>query len=176
MFTARLADNIGFIFTLSLILLTLVYKFSPLQNRASYLKMLLIYAVGIFVPVYAMILSPQFPNRAWFGLIVFAIIFFGLIFSQLNTEYRFIRLIRYTIVFLFLAAFVFNFYGSYKEIKMVRNIWVEREKTIEDAIKRGNDSIAVRGIDNPSKYVLRDGIWTFPVMSKYYGIEIQEAE
>lgn len=80
MYTARLVDNIGLIFLLSMVLLVLVLKFSSFMSKNTCLKVLLIYAVGLFVPVYAMIPSPQFPNRAWFGLMIFAFIFFGVIF------------------------------------------------------------------------------------------------
>lgn len=53
---------------------------------------------------------------------------------------------------------------------------MEREFVIQEAIQNEADTVMIRGIMNPSKYVLRDGAWTYPVMSRYYGIEIIDAD
>lgn len=174
MATFRLVDNIGIILLIISILLILVLKFSKIKSRSSYVKVFLIYLLGTLISIYTMLISPVFPNRAWFGIVTLAIIAFALVFYELNNNLRFIRAIRFIIVCSFLCAFVFSYYKEYKEMKVARDFWIERDILIRNAVQSGKEAIKVGGISSSSKYVLSDGYWSYPGMSMYYGIEIQD--
>ena len=88
----------------------------------------LIFEIGSLVSVYAMVLSPSFPERAWFGLIVFNIISLGILL--VNIDLKYIVKLKYGFITLAVLMFCFNFYDVWKEMSFVEQTLKQREAYI----------------------------------------------
>jgi drug/metabolite transporter (DMT)-like permease len=132
--------------------------------------LLLIYITGVLVSTYAMVLSPFFPTRAWFGIIVFNIIALGLL--VVNAEIRAIRPAKYGFVILGLLVFMFNSYDVYKDVNHVEQKQAEREQIIQAGIEAQKDTIVIPIYQTRTKYALRDAEYAAPLLSRYYGVQI----
>lgn len=172
MYTDRIFSLIGAIFLTSIILLVLVLKFSNI-NRARFIFMICIYITGIFVSLYAMLLSPQFPDRAFFGIITFSIIILGITYYNLNFELRFVRLMKLSILALFLFSFIFSFYKAYKDIRFVNDQWKTRTEILKECAENNVKEIKIPAIRSSSRYALGDGPWDSFSLSSYYNMEIE---
>jgi hypothetical protein len=135
------------------------------------LSLLAIYAGGIFVAVYAMSLAPFFPDRAWFGAIVFNIIALGIL--AVNIETPFVRCVKYGFVALGLMAFLFNSYFVYKDVNHVEQQLIERNRLITAGIEAKKDTITIHPYATRTKYALQDADYSAQLLSRYYGVEIR---
>jgi len=171
-FTKSFVHILGYINILSFILLILVLKFSRI-SRTKVIFLSGIYFIGLLATIYSMLLSPTFPNRAWFGGVCLNIIMFGIIFYNLNREHSFIRYIKYGILCMAIFSFIFDFYYSYKDIKAVNNQWIERDQIIQEGIKSGASKVEVYSIHPGTKYGAGDYPDAAIHMTDYYGIYIE---
>jgi hypothetical protein len=147
-----------------------LYKSDNVKYRPV-LCLLFIYAVGILVSIYVMTLAPFFPTRAWFGIITFNIIALGLL--VVNMEIRFLRYVKYGFVALGLLVFLFNSYDVYKDVNQVEQQLKKREQIINAGIEAHKDTIIIPLYYTYTKYALRDAEYAAPLLSRYYGVEIE---
>lgn len=174
-FNARMIDKIGLIYLLSFILLVLVVKFKLDDRYKLQIKVAFIYFVGCLCSFFSMIPSPSFPDRAMFGGVIFSIIVLGIIFSNLNYKLLFIRFIIIGILSMFLYAFIFDLYRSYKDVKAINELWLVRDQELREAISNNyNDTIYIHRINASStKFSLGDASFASESMSKYFKVDIQ---
>ena len=79
-----------------------------------------------------MILSPLFPNRAWFGITVFLLIILGNILFELdNLQFNYKKTISYSIILLLSIIFLFDYKYLYFSTKEIKDVWDTRIKYIE---------------------------------------------
>lgn len=133
-----------------------------------------IYFIGGIAAVYVMVLSPSFPQRAWFGIIVFTIISLGILVTNLQNV--FLRYLKYGAITLGLLIFSFNSFDINKEINMVDNIVKERDAFIRKSIAEGKKKVILSPYHVSSKYIMADPIYASPLLTIYYGIEIEYEE
>jgi hypothetical protein len=130
------------------------FNFSFNYQRQNKLKLFTyIYVLAAFIGAYSMVLSPTFPPRAYFIIIVFSIISFYQIFLQ--REYIFPKLNKITKI-LFLLLLIFIIFSSL--INRTRRIigvyirWYERIEYINSEMSKNNFDLEVPLIPSRNKY------------------------
>lgn len=137
------------------------------------------YMLAAFAGDAVMLFSPYFPERAWFGMHVAAIVSVGMLVYQLKVSERFVRQC------VSVAAVFWAIWGSYSVARTAYDAYIvdskfdARDAYIEEQIAQGNYDITVRLIspeekrsphygvadlyDNPESRINKD-------MAKYYGL------
>lgn len=112
----------------------------------------LIYFLGFLASVYSMIVSPQFPERAWSGpLILFIISIIG--FSSLVDMSETRAVVGKRIAFGFaLLLFASTYVNAYFELKNVNASYCDRVSIIENARSSGKSSVGIPSICGWSGY------------------------
>lgn len=81
--------------------------------------------------VYAMVLSPTFPERAWFGIVVFMVIsVFNLLINILSMK-KVIKYILVDSVIILFIIYVEQFIVAFGEIRQLNSVWSYRNEYIE---------------------------------------------
>lgn len=148
-------------------------KFKNKMTSKSLIILSSIYLLGVIASVYSMIVSPTFPPRAWFGVITFNIIAFGIIFSNLNFKLRFLNAIKLCLFFYCLLNVLFMFYEAGKDTKEINAIWSKRISDIENAKKNNEKSITFKKYDASTKFGMSDAYYADKFVSDYYGINFK---
>lgn len=144
-----------------------------------------IYLVGAFFCIYSMVLSPQFPERSWFGVIIFMLIAtFDLLYDieKFNKVYQFI-----VVDILLILSFVHigEYLGTAIDINNLRNVWEYRENYIAKQKDQGKDEIKVDAYYSQDKhnptYGLADlfddkKLWPNTSIAEYFDIKSIEAK
>lgn len=118
-----------------------------------------------------MIFSPSFPERAWFGIIVFNIIAVGILL--VNIQIRVLHFAKYGFVCLGVCMFIFNSYDVWKDINHVEKALKEREAYILQCKQEGQEVVYIDRYRNTTKYSMFDPIYTEPMMPVYYGVTVK---
>lgn len=161
-------------------LLALIFLILYVQNskdRRSVLSTCFIYGVGVLASIYAMVLSPSFPSRAWFGPISFNIILLGILFVNLSSSIVYLRRIKIGVLSFGFLLFGFTLYDAVRDANQIAQVRQAREVEIEEARSSGQPVIVEKSInrtkfglgDNPNPYVV-------DYMSAYYGVTIKNTE
>ncbi len=124
--------------------LYIVYQMS-IKEKIKF-NMHLIYAFGAFAATYAMVLSPSFPLRSWYGIVTFAVITVGIIFNHINYKIKFFNISCITILIAVLVLVGYNYTVYYKELSNINTlieardaeILRQKEEGIQDVIIYGN--------------------------------------
>ena len=171
--TQLLFQYLGIINLLSFILFLICKRYSTNDAAFKRIKFLaIVYFLGTLTAVYAMLLSPTFPPRAWFGAITFNIISFGILFHNLNLSLVFIRQIKTGIVALGIILFGFTLYDGLRDVFNVNNAWKEREITIKKQ-KEINNKVTLYWVHGRTKFTLSDPPFLPGVIKLYYEVEVE---
>jgi len=111
-----------------------------------------IYVLAAFAGAYSMVLSPTFPSRAYFIIIVFSVISFYQIFLQRNIiipKYNRVIFIILSMLFIFLADSLLD---ATRGIIGVYLRWYERIEYINSEISKNNFDLEVPLIPARNKY------------------------
>lgn len=168
--TQSLLNTLGIFNLITLFLIYIVYK-QKKNNYKSVICKAFIFVIGALVSVYAMVLSPSFPERAWFGLIIFNIIALGILL--VNIDLPNIKNLKYGFIVLAVLIFSFNLYDVLKEISFVDDTLKQREAFIIKSKEEGKQLIYIDRYNVRSKYAMPDPIYSEPLMPRYYGVEVK---
>ncbi len=171
-YTQNFVNYLGILNLGVAILLILYLKFTDKAKRAI-LPFIIIFFIGIFISIYIMLASPGFPARAWFGVITFNIIIFGIILYNLNYTQSFFYQIKNSIFIFCIIAFGFSFYDAYKDVTAIDEIWKERMVILEQKQKEHAKSITFKEYQARTKFGLGDAPYALKYMSDYYNIDFQ---
>lgn len=137
----------------------------------------IIYFIGGLAAMYAMVMSPYFPERAWFGIIVLFILSLGSLYANLNRDNRLVAMLTVSFLILLIPLFVYSYIGAYSDISRTNKLLLEREEYILEQKAQGNMDVYVDQIFSGSKYnaclndVQQDThYWINEAVSNYYGI------
>lgn len=169
-YTQSLFLNYGFLLILYFTLLIIVEKNNK-TKRCVHLS--LIYLLGALAAIYAMVLSPQFPARAWFGVITFLIISIGMVFSRLNFEDVAWRKVRFAIIAVCLAVFLFSFYEATKDVYRIYEIDKERKVLAAVAVEAGDKVCYFKQFIAHTRYVHSEDASSNGLFTYYYGIVVE---
>ena len=156
-----------------IISIILLIKFSKGTNSKNLIIISSIYLLGVIASVYSMIVSPTFPPRAWFGIITFNIIAFGIIFSKLNFNLKFLNAIKFGLIFYCLLNILFLFYEASKDTKEINSIWNKRISDIQTAKQNNEENITFKKYNASTKFGMSDAYYADKFVSDYYGINFK---
>ena len=163
-----------------LILFTIIFVTINIYYKKKIEKNVIVYLIAAVLTVYSMVLSPTFPERAWFGVIIYAIIAdMYLLYNvdKLNKVYTYIIA---DVVLVFLTLYCSQYLNTALGIKELKSTWNSRINYIESEKANNNFNVKVERYvtldkHNPN-YKLEDiaadeGTWPNNDISKYFGIQ-----
>lgn len=112
----------------SLTLVTYIYFDKKRNTRVIYLSLCFCLA-GLMADL-AMVTSPEFPPRAWFGIITFFIIAIGIIYANLKTDHIYISVIKTLLIFFASIYFILSYQRGFKDLYAINKIFEKREQII----------------------------------------------
>lgn len=170
LYTWVIVKNYGIIVILYILFLYLTNNRSlNLKSMSITQQMSIIFIIAMLASVYAMLLSPEFPTRAWFGAITFMIIGFGMVFYTLSEIMQF----RHIFTLLVGIAFLFPTYFGMKDIINCNRMMNDRKPLIQAAIINNESSITVERFKSGTKFTHEEDLISSPAISRYYGIKIE---
>lgn len=157
------------------IIISLYYYYKKKISNKS-----IIFLIGSLVAIYSMVLSPTFPGRAWFGVILFFLIGLLILLNEIFDYKRIIKIIIISTTLLITIYSIPIYYSLVKEIVDLNHIWDYRINVIENL--KVNDKYDVEvlcyyptnkkspnyGLADISK---DDKGWPNQDIARYYGIE-----
>lgn len=166
-------------YLLPLIIITTVLISILLYHKKKIKQTVFIYLIGAFFTIYSMTLSPTFPPRAWFGVIIFIIIaVVSLLFEtiELHRVYKYIY-INSIIIFSFI--FISSYVRAYNDISILKDAWQYRKELIETEKRNNNYDIVVDLYQTDNKHNPCYGLidlnktpydWPNPEVANYFKI------
>lgn len=135
------------------------------------------FILGGFAAIYAMVLSPTFPERAWTGAIIFFVIAIAILIYDLDTINRLYKFILVDFCIILSIIYIGQYINTARDINYLRHTWNDRIDIINESNK---DKIfefykyETYNSKNPA-YDLSDigddpEVWPNNSISKYYGI------
>lgn len=134
-----------------------------------------IYGLAFFVSMYAMMMTPYFPERAMFGAVIYLIITLGLLVEQLEIKENFP--LQIAVMACIFMLFGINYSNALYDNAVIFVQYNRREAFIESEIQKGRKDIVVEAIPNRDartawKDIMTDSEhWTNQVVKKYYGLD-----
>jgi hypothetical protein len=165
-----------------LVLISLFLGFDMLYNQKRKLSVFsYLYFLAILTSTYSMVLSPGFPDRAFFIVTVFSVITLGNILTQ--AELRMPEIIERNIVVLVASVIIclsVSFLDTSKKIIGVYLRWYDRIEYILTEKEKGNLEIEVNPIEATEKHVASYGLsdiltdendWPNTSIAFYFGLK-----
>lgn len=171
--TQNLFLDYGLLIMLYVALIILYNRFGNKSESSSPITLSVIYVLGGLAAIYAMIFSPQFPARAWFGIATFFIIALGMVLFRLNFAEIFIRKVRDAVILIASICFLFSFYLATKDIYRLYRIDQEREILAKEARESGAEKCYFEMFTPHTTYVHGEDSESNLLLSYYYGIYIE---
>ena len=140
----------------------------------------IVFLIASIFTTYSMILSPTFPPRAWFGVIVFAIIAFMALLYEICDFNKLFKYIFYNLIIISFLYFIPNYLSTFNDINNLQNTWKKRINKIQSEENKEKKSFEFDNYytTNPHNpiYGLVDlnsdsKEWPNPDIAKYYGIK-----
>lgn len=136
------------------------------------------FILGGFAAIYAMVLSPTFPGRAWTGAIIFFVIAIVILVYDLDTINRLYKFILVDFCIILSIIYVSQYMDLARNINYLRNTWNYRVDVINESDKDKIFEFYKYETYNPRNpvYGLDDigydpNAWPNGSISKYYGIK-----
>lgn len=105
-----------------IVILISIYMYKNKKINYSFI----IFLIASFFTVYSMILSPTFPPRAWFGVIVFSITAFITLLYNIYDNNKFFRYIFYNLIIISSLYFISDYLLAFNDINNLQNTWEKR--------------------------------------------------
>ncbi len=146
------------------------------------LKNVLLFFLGASVSLYAMSVSPQFPDRAWVASISLATAATGSLLCELreNKQITFKKFTEQGITVLVSLLFLANCVNAYFALKPIYYSYCDREKSITMQMEAGEKTVYIDAICGDGKYSCfltegdvseDDSMWINREIARYYEIE-----
>ena len=167
-----------------LIIITIILFTIYMYNKKKIDKFVYAFLAASILSIYAMVLSPTFPERAWFGIIVFMIIAdLSLMYNIFNKRiYKYLLSSATVLLFIIYSG---QFIIAAKEIYQLNAVWNYRKEYIEKEKNNKRYDIKLTPFisydkHNPA-YGLDDinkgtDVWINKDLAKYFAINSIEAK
>lgn len=130
-------------FILPLIIISIVLISILLYKKKKVKIEVPIYLTAAFFTIYSMVLSPQFPERAWFGIITFMLMAIMIMINDIIKLNRLFKFIYIDVIIIGLVLFTIQYVESARDIRALQNIWNDRIEYIESEKEKGNKEITI---------------------------------
>lgn len=165
--------------------IVLLILFVKQKQHLSYFKTyrlsILFYATSL-IGFMVMIASPNFPPRAWFGIITFAIIAIFLLYIHIDFDKTFLSVLNKFCLITAIVLFAISYYVSVKELHRINCIFNDREMEIMRQKNEDKENIVLYGKFKSDKNILRvvpkirdfpndTSNWRYTLYNHYYGVK-----
>ncbi len=117
--------------------LLLFWKKGEMDNKRNVLRLSLLFFFMAMISMLVMAGAPIFPERVWFGIIVLIIIATALLYTNLNFEYKLIKVSNYVVWIPFIIFFLVSYTLSLKDTIRLSETFEFRETYILEEKKKG---------------------------------------
>lgn len=140
----------------------------------------LVFLMGSLASAYSMILSPQFPERAWSCIVAFTFVTVGNV-AVLCYDLKLSRGLWAGLCALVLLAGMFTYFQAFRSLSLTSRQMTERETLIQEALDRGDREITLAPIGAYNKYNcyppegdlgLDSAQWPNTSLAIYYGFDV----
>lgn len=161
---------------IGIIILLSIYLYK--KEKVNY-KFIIFLIASIFT-TYSMILSPTFPPRAWFGVIVFALISFMILLYNIYDTNQLFKYLFYNLILISALYYIPSYLTALNDINILQNTWKKRIIEINQTENKEEksfkfDNYYTTNSHNPIYGLvdLRTNSKTWPNndIAKYYGIK-----
>ena len=175
--TLDITNNLGNII-LPLLIVIIILISLKIYHKKKIEKETYTFILGGFAAIYAMVLSPTFPERAWTGAIIFFVIAIVILVYDLDTINRLYKFILVDFCIILSIIYVSQYMDLARNINYLRNTWNYRVDVINESDKDKIFEFYKYETYNPRNpvYGLEDigydpNAWPNGSISKYYGIK-----
>jgi len=148
-------------------------------------KMIYPFILGSFFTIYSMLLSPQFPDRAWTGVVVLLIVPIVILLFNIEKVSKISYIAMVDILVISFFIFVQGYFYLLVDTNHLRVTWLNREKEINEIKAAGGTKAEFERFypfnkRNPA-YGLSDveedpDHWANDLIKRYYGLEEVKAK
>ena len=135
-----------------------------------------VFALGSLCSVYAMLATPSFSPRAWFGIVVLIVITVGCAFALITPDRRIYTLLL-CVALLWAPKYLVDYKNAMDDVNNNTNYWAWCEQQIQQAKEQGQDQI-VLPVHEPRTVYSHAGIftedpneWPCTTLADWYGID-----
>ena len=163
---------------LPLLIVIIILISLKIYHKKKIEKELYTFILGGFAAIYAMVLSPTFPERAWTGAIIFFVIAIIILVYDLDTINRIYKFILVDFCIILSIIYVGQYINTARDINYLRRTWNDRIDIINESSKDKmfefykyetyNSRNPVYGLDDIG---YDPNAWPNGSISKYYGIK-----
>jgi hypothetical protein len=154
----------------------LLYRHKGLNNAKALIQSLSFFCCALLATL-AMTFSPVFPERAWFGIIIFIIVAIAGLYNQLDFSNRFLRNLRRLVLSGATLGMVGLYASGYKDLSKAQKVFNKREQFIAEQKKKGvvdfifDEEITSKSrINNLYDLTNKPDYWTNCFYARYYGV------
>ena len=161
---------------IGIIILISIYMYKNKKINYTFL----IFLVASLFSVYSMILSPTFPPRAWFGVIVFCITAFMILLYDIHDNNKLFKYIFYNLIIISSLYFISDYLLAFNDINNLQNTWNKRVLEINQTENREKINFEFYNYHSSNSHNPIFGLtdlnankkeWPNPNIAKYYNIK-----
>jgi len=171
--TLGIKENLWIILIILLILFT-YYMYKKIKPEIKVYN----YIIGAFVSIYAMIMSPQFPPRAWLGIVIFTIIPTITLLDKIVIENRLIKYILFDVIIILSCLFLVDYFELSYDLKKYDDVLKYRQEYISKHRKETDTfTFAPYEINNKKSPIHGKDLdqdknnWLNKAQAKYYNVK-----
>lgn len=131
-------------FIIYIVLIGIYLFLGKQENKRERLVTSFIFLAGFFVATFAMVASPVFPPRAWFGVITLAVIAIVVIYAGINFSKIYIRGLVWICILFGCVMFVKTYTEGRGELVRIRAIVDNRESQINEQKAQGKRDVVIK--------------------------------
>lgn len=170
----KFALSLVFIYIFALF--TYLYFTPQKDKRTIYLS--IVFFIGAIISDLVMVASPEFPPRAWFGIIIYLIIAISILYANIPSDNRYLFAVKSLICIFACIYFALSFQRGYKDLAKINDIFNKREMIINQQKDKANFDFVTKETINPQTgFPLIDEIpsdsthWINMFYLRYHGIK-----
>jgi len=162
---------------ISIYLLSLVFYKCQSQKDNKNLILSIVLFVTSLLAAFAMTFSLAFPERAWFGIVIFMVIAVVILINNLDFSIPLLRGLRAVILSVSLIALCGYYVSGYKDLARTKRITEKREQIVLEGKKKGikdfvfkNEITSKSRINNVYEFSDDADNWINSYYCRYHGI------
>lgn len=167
-------------YTMPILILGVILITIYIYNKKKISLQTYIYMIAGFLTIYAMLLSPSFPERAWTGVIVFWIIACAQLIYKLESIDKIFKVIIIDSTIILAMFYIEPVITTGKEVLNLRRVWNYRIDYIESEKSKGNKNIELASYYSSDKHSPNYGLadigsettgWPNDAIADYFKID-----
>lgn len=148
---------LSLVFIYFFVLLTYLYFVPQRDKKKIYLSVA--FFIGAIAADLVMIASPEFPPRAWFGIIIYLIIAISILYANIPSDNNYLFAVKSLVCIFAMIYFILSFQKGYKDLSKINNIFKKREMIIDQRKDKANfDFVTTETISPQTGFPLIDEI------------------